>query len=106
MKFLTANRVREVREDQDLVHHCYSIALQGDHPTESYSIEWLDTHNELAEECGEPIEDIISVPLVDGNPEHSPGWVKPRSGNERPTDLLFASKLRHFRWDTSRYAEN
>ena len=33
-------------------------------------MEGLDIHDKLVEEHGEPIEDLISVSLVDGNPEH------------------------------------
>ena len=49
VKSSTACGVREVHGDQDLVRHCYNIALQGAKPTKPYSVEGLDTCNELAE---------------------------------------------------------
>ena len=30
----------------------------------------MDTRDDLAEERGEPIEDLVSIPLNDGNEEH------------------------------------
>ena len=30
----------------------------------------MDTHDDLTEEWGEPIEDLVSIPLNDGNEEH------------------------------------
>lgn len=34
-------------------------------------VEWLDAHNELAEQWGEPTEDLNFVPLADGNLGHT-----------------------------------
>ena len=62
-----ANGVREVCKDQDLAHHYYNIVLQGARPIESYSIDGLDICDELAEEHRELVEDLIFIPLVDGN---------------------------------------
>lgn len=45
----TAYGVREVRRDQDLVHHYYYITLQGVGIANAYLVEGLDTRNELTE---------------------------------------------------------
>ena len=52
------------------MRHYYNIALQGARPIKPYSVEGLDTRYELVEEEGEPVEDLISIPLVDGNQKH------------------------------------
>lgn len=35
------------------------------------TIEGLDTHDEFTEERGEPIEDLLTIPLHDSNPHHA-----------------------------------
>ena len=51
--------------------HCYNIALQGARPVEPYSIEGLDTRDELVNEYGELVEDFISISSVNENQEHT-----------------------------------
>lgn len=34
----------------------------------AFPVEGLDTRDELAEERGEPVKDLITIPLYDGNP--------------------------------------
>lgn len=70
MKFSMAHKIGKVHGDQNLAHHYYHIVLQGTKAVDAYLVEGLDTHDELAEQQGESIEDLISIPLADGNPEH------------------------------------
>ena len=71
MKFLTSYEVGEVRGDQTLARHCYTITLQGGRQVESYPIDGLDACDDLREERGEPIEDIVEVLLNDGHEDHT-----------------------------------
>ena len=66
-----AEGVGEVREDQDLTCYCYNIILRGGKPPKSYPVKGLDTYDELAKEHGTPVEELISIPLADGNSEHT-----------------------------------
>ena len=70
LKFPTSQGVGEVRGDQALARHCYNIALQRKGQSDPYLVDGLDTRNNLAEEWGEPIEDLVSIPLNDGNEEY------------------------------------
>ena len=70
LKFPTSQGIGEVRGDQALARHCYNIALQGKGQSDPCPIDGLDTRDDLAEERGEPIEDLVSIPLNDGNEEH------------------------------------
>ena len=67
LKFSTSQGVREVRGDQALARHCYNIALQRKGQSDPCPIDGLDTHDDLAEKRGEPIEDLITISLNDGN---------------------------------------
>ena len=69
-KFPTSQGVGEVRGDQVLARHCYNIALQRNGQSDTCPVDGLDTHDDLTEEWGEPIEDLVSIPLNDGNEEH------------------------------------
>ena len=70
LKFSTSQGVREVKGDQALARHCYNIALQRKGQSDPCPIDGLDTRDDLAEEWGEPIEDLVSIPLNDENEEH------------------------------------
>ena len=70
LKFPTSQGVEEVRGDQALARHCYNIALQRNSQSDPRPVDGLDTRDDLAEERGEPIEDLVSIPLNDGNEEH------------------------------------
>ena len=70
MKFSTSQGVGEVRGDQALARHCYNIALQRSGQPDPCPVDGLDTHDDLTEERGGPIEDLVSIPLNDGNKEH------------------------------------
>ena len=63
--------VKKVQGDQALTKQCYMATLQGVRPPEALPIEGLDTYDELAKECIEPIEHLIPIPLEDGNMEHT-----------------------------------
>lgn len=42
----------------------------GRKPLYALPIEGLDTCDDVGEECGEPVDDLIPMPLGDGNKEH------------------------------------
>jgi hypothetical protein len=60
MKFLTESGVGVVKGDQQDARRCYAIAVRS--PTEVSVIESLDPRVETHER-GQPMEDLISVPL-------------------------------------------
>ena len=70
LKFSISQRVGEVRGDQVLERRCYNITLQRNSQSDPCPVDGLDTRDDLAEEWGEPIEDLVSIPLNDGNEEH------------------------------------
>ena len=70
LKFPTGQGVGDIRGDQALARHCYNIALQRSDRSDLYPIDGLDACNDLTEERGGPIEDLVSIPLNDGNKEH------------------------------------
>ena len=70
LKFPTNQGIGEVRGDQALARHCYNIALQRSDQSNPCPVDGLDAHDDLIEERGGPIEDLVSIPLNDGNAEH------------------------------------
>ena len=70
LKFPTGQGVGEVKGDQALARHCYSIALKRSDRSDLCPIDGLDARDDLTEERGGPIEDLVSIPLNDGNKEH------------------------------------
>lgn len=50
--------------------HCYTISLQTQIPG-TIPIEGLDIHDEFIDERGEPVEDLLAIPLHDGNLRHA-----------------------------------
>ena len=69
-KFPTNQGIGEVRGDQALARHCYNIALQRSDQSGPCSVDGLDARDDLTEERGDPIEDLVLVPLNDRNAEH------------------------------------
>ena len=49
---------------------CYTIALRDAKQYEIYSINGLDTCDDLTEECGELVEDLEAISMNDGNQDH------------------------------------
>ncbi|KAG1330243.1 hypothetical protein COCNU_02G002110 [Cocos nucifera] len=71
VKFPTSCGIRKIRGDQALAKHYYSIALQkGGHP-DPCQVDGLDVCDDLTEERGEPMEDLMVVLQNDGNIEHT-----------------------------------
>lgn len=70
IKFLTIHGIGKIHGDQSLACHYYPIELQGNKTADAYLIEGLDTCDDLVEQWGELAEDLIPIPLADGNPEH------------------------------------
>ena len=58
--------------DQAVAKQCYLVAHQArqTHVHSHIPIDGLDVRDELAEERGKPVEDLMAVPLEDGNPDH------------------------------------
>lgn len=52
-----------------MAKQCYMVSLQAQ-ITSTIPIEGLDTHDELIKEQGKPLEDLLTISLHDGNPEH------------------------------------
>lgn len=71
MKFPMAHGIEEIHGDQDLVYHCYHIVLWETRAIDAYSVEGMDAHDDLVKWWEKLIEDLISIPLVDGNPKHA-----------------------------------
>lgn len=69
IKFLTMCEIEEVCGNQTLVRQCYVVSYQVK-PSNTFAVEGLDTRDELAKEKGKPIEDVITILLHDGNPQH------------------------------------
>ena len=69
MKFPTKDRVGEVRGNQIEDQKYYAISLQEAAPFRALPLEDLDTYNDLAEEHGKPVEDLIKIPLDPGQSE-------------------------------------
>ncbi|XP_077248571.1 uncharacterized protein LOC143888135 [Tasmannia lanceolata] len=67
MKFITPNGVGEVRGDQPQFRECCDMALKGKNASESLPIELLDLRGEA--QVNEPAEDLISIPICDGDSE-------------------------------------
>ena len=70
MKFPIEYEVGEVRGDQALACHCYTIALQGGKQSELCPMDELDVRDDLIEKRGEPIDNLILVSLNDWNENH------------------------------------
>ena len=70
LKFPTNQEIGEVRGDQALARHCYSVTLQGSDQSDPCLVDGLDARDDLTEERGTPIEDLVPIPLNDGNAEH------------------------------------
>ena len=70
MKFPTIQGIGEVRGDLALARHCYNIALQRSDQSDPYPVDGLDARDDLTEERGAPIEDLVPISLNDGNTEH------------------------------------
>ena len=90
VKFPTTHGIEEICRDQNLVRYCYHISLQEAKTVETYPIEGLDTHDELAKTRDEPIEDLIPILLEDGNKEHT---VQIRSNLDQVTKELLTLLL-------------
>ena len=71
MKFSTKFGVDEVRGDQVLAQQYYTITLRGTRPSEAYLVDGLDIWDELSKERERPVEDLETIPLNDGNKEHT-----------------------------------
>ena len=71
MKLLIRHKIREVHEDQALAQHYYIITLQGANLSDTLLIEGLDTHDKQIEERRELVEDLVSIPLNNGNDGHT-----------------------------------
>ncbi|XP_077247217.1 uncharacterized protein LOC143886932 [Tasmannia lanceolata] len=67
IKFITPNGVKEVKGNQPQSRECYAMALREKNASESLSIELLDLRDEA--QVNEPVEDLIPVPLFEGDGE-------------------------------------
>lgn len=65
-KFPTMHGIGEVHESQTLAWQCYLVSCQAKLPR-TFPVEGLDTKDELSEERGEPKEDLLTIPLDDGD---------------------------------------
>ena len=70
LKFPTDQRIGEVRGDQALARHCYNIASQKSDQSDPCPVDGLDARDDLTEERGGPIEDLVPIPLNDRNAEY------------------------------------
>ena len=87
LKFSTNQGIGEVRGDQDLARHCYNIALQRSDQSDPCPVDGLDACDDLTEERGGPIEDLVSISLNDGNAEHV-AMIGSNLGEEVRTHLI------------------
>ena len=55
---------------QALARHCYNIVLQRSDQSDLCPVDGLDARDDLIEERGGPIEDLVPISLNDGNAEH------------------------------------
>lgn len=69
MRFPSSCKVGEVHKNHALAKQCYLVACQAK-PLNAFPIKGLYTRDELAEETGKSMEDLIVIPLHDGNPQH------------------------------------
>lgn len=87
--------------------HCYHIELRRTRAADAYPIEGLDTRDDLAEQQGELAKDLISIPLADGNLEHT---VQIGSNLDQVTKnqliSFFLEKYRCLHLNTSGYARH
>lgn len=65
------HRIGEVHGDHGLECHCNHIVLRGTKIVIAYPVKGMDIHDDLAKQRGKSIEDLISVPLVDGNSKYA-----------------------------------
>ena len=92
----------KVHGDQALAQQCYTIVLRGTGPSEAYPVDGLDTQDELSEERGEPVEDLETIPLNNGNKEHTVQiGSKLDQVTKKTSHLLFAGKCKHIRLDSN-----
>ena len=87
MKFPTNQGIGEVRGDQALARHCYNIALQKSDQADPCPVDGLDARDDLTEERGGPIEDLVPIPLNDRNAEHV-AMIGSNLGEEVRTHLI------------------
>lgn len=67
MRFLTKHGIKKVQEDQALTKQCYMETLLGVRPPKALPVKGGDAQDNLNEQHKEPPEDLILVPLEEGN---------------------------------------
>lgn len=67
IRFLTKYKAGEIREDPTLAQQCYMTTLPEVRLSKTSPIKRLEAHDELIDQCGEPIKNLIAVPLRNGS---------------------------------------
>ncbi|GAV58330.1 hypothetical protein CFOL_v3_01864 [Cephalotus follicularis] len=69
MKFPTRFGVGEVRGDQQVVRQCYKTAIMDKGKDKVLTIANVELRGDMESERPQPVEDVVQVPLHEGNTE-------------------------------------
>ncbi|GAV91820.1 hypothetical protein CFOL_v3_35206 [Cephalotus follicularis] len=69
MKFPTRFGIREVRGDQQVARQCYKTAIMDKGKDKVLPIANVELRGDMEPECPQPVEDVVQVPLEEGNTE-------------------------------------